>query len=376
MLKAHKIKLRPNEAQVKHFIQATTIRRRAYNWMLGLCERYQSMYGKYPSVNEVAKKFRKRKADWMTEYGCYTYEVTDEVKQSIKKVIANRSIGMESSPHFASKYNDAQSFYVHNRQISFDDDTVHLSMLPTDKRVKMAERLRFSGKIMGARVSRRAEKWYLSVQIDTPESLPEVNPSDNIVGIDIGSGVLATLTTGKQYPVHKALESHLEELARLQQIMANKDKLGQRKSNRRLRVKKKITRLHAHIADIRANALHGCTTDIVRNVDAVSVEGFDIAKLVSKPRSEDETARLKTTRNRKMLDAGTGELRRQLEYKTSWVGKPFVKGDKKAATSSTCSVCGEVSQVPINRETWKCRHCKTKHDRRLNAAINVVDMTS
>lgn len=329
------------------------------------------MFGKYPNVNEVAKRFRALKPDWVSEFGCYVYEVTDEVKHSIKTVIKNRSTGMASRPHFASRHDDQQSFYVHNRQLSFDGPYAILSNF--DKmRVKLAEALRFSGKIMGGRVTRRAGKWYLSVQIETGEELPPVADSENIVGVDVGSGVLATLTTGKQYPPPKALEQHDQKLARLQQILSNKDRMGQRGSRRRKKLRAKITKLHAKIADTRSTALHQTSHHIVENHEGVSVEGFDIAKLVAAPRAEDEPAWLKTDRNRRMLDAGAGELRRQLEYKSAWQGKKFVKGDKHAATNCTCSVCGTVTEISITRHSWKCPNCKTKHDRRLNSAKNAL----
>ena len=370
MLKAHKIKLRPTDPQIALFTRAVGIRRFAYNWMLARCERHNRLFGKYPNVNEVAKRFRRQKPEWSTEFGCYVYEVTDEVKQSIKMVIKNRSTGMSSKPKFASKYSDQQSFYVHNRYVAFDKDYAILSNFD-NMRVKLTETLRFSGKIMGGRVTRRAGKWYLSVQVETGEELPPVNDSAKVVGVDIGSGVLATLTTGQQYPPPKAIDKHEEKLARLQQIMANKDALGQRGSKRRKKLRAKITKLHAKIADTRNTVLHQTSHDIIENNEGVSVEGYDIAKLVAAPRTEDEPAWLKTKRNKNMLDAGAGEFRRQLEYKAAWRGKKFVEGDKHAATSCTCSVCGVITSISLSRNTWKCPHCKTKHDRRLNSATNM-----
>jgi len=36
----------------------------------------------------------------------------------------------------------------------------------------MRETLRFTGKIMSATISRVAEKWFVSITVDTPDDLP------------------------------------------------------------------------------------------------------------------------------------------------------------------------------------------------------------
>ncbi|MEU2517118.1 zinc ribbon domain-containing protein, partial [Streptomyces syringium] len=51
--------------------------------------------------------------------------------------------------------------------------------------------------------------------------------------------------------------------------------------------------------------------------------------------------KVKSRFNRHLLDSGLGELRRQLEYKTSWYGSHLIVLDKGEPTASKCSKCRE-----------------------------------
>jgi putative transposase len=72
---------------------------------------------------------------------------------------------------------------------------------------------------------------------------------------------------------------------------------------------------------------------------------------------------------------GFFEFRRQLEYKAEQRGGQVVVADKFFASSKTCSCCGyKLEKLALSERIWECPGCKTKHDRDINAAVNLRNM--
>ena len=75
-----------------------------------------------------------------------------------------------------------------------------------------------------------------------------------------------------------------------------------------------------------------------------------------------------------LTDASFSEIIRQLEYKTKWKGKKLYKIDTFYPSSQLCHTCGfqfkETKNLSIRN--WECPNCHTRHDRDINAAINIL----
>jgi putative transposase len=73
-----------------------------------------------------------------------------------------------------------------------------------------------------------------------------------------------------------------------------------------------------------------------------------------------------------LADASFGEIRRQLFYKSEWFGGKVVSIDGFYPSSQFCSVCGVRNlELVLKEREWTCQNCGTKHDRDLNAAVNI-----
>jgi putative transposase len=67
------------------------------------------------------------------------------------------------------------------------------------------------------------------------------------------------------------------------------------------------------------------------------------------------------------------ELRRQIEYKTEWVGSRVHRADRWYPSSKTCSGCGVVkTKLRLSERTFRCDQCGFTLDRDLNAARNLA----
>ncbi len=76
---------------------------------------------------------------------------------------------------------------------------------------------------------------------------------------------------------------------------------------------------------------------------------------------------------RVVSDAAFGELRRLLEYKTSWYGTDLVIADRWYPSSKTCSGCGTVkAELALAERTYACDACGLVLDRDVNAAVNLA----
>ena len=73
-------------------------------------------------------------------------------------------------------------------------------------------------------------------------------------------------------------------------------------------------------------------------------------------------------------DVSWYELTRQLEYKSKWNGREYVKIDTFYASSQLCSACGyqNAATKDLSVREWICPNCGTKHDRDINAAKNIL----
>ena len=73
-------------------------------------------------------------------------------------------------------------------------------------------------------------------------------------------------------------------------------------------------------------------------------------------------------------DVSWGKFIDVLEYKANWNDKSVVHIDRFFPSSKTCSKCGWINNpLTLKDREWICPKCGTKHDRDLNASINILN---
>ena len=86
---------------------------------------------------------------------------------------------------------------------------------------------------------------------------------------------------------------------------------------------------------------------------------------------------VKTKMAKSVLDAGWGQLRAMLEYKSRWAGVVYMEINENY-TTQTCSCCGAISanspkgRAGLRIREWTCTGCGALHDRDVNAAKNIL----
>ena len=152
------------------------------------------------------------------------------------------------------------------------------------------------------------------------------------------------------------LKQSQEKLARIQKKL-NRMEPGSRNYQEAVQ---KYRLLHERVANQRRDFLHKESSRIANGWDAVCMRADEMQNL----------SKLTTRGN--VMESGFGTFREMLRYKLERQGKPLILVDRYAATTRTCSVCGQVqSEVSRKLRTWSCTKCGTVHYREVNAAKNI-----
>ena len=362
MMIAHKIALVPNNVQATQFARAAGTARFAYNWALAEWQRqYEAckLDATLPKPSQMA--LRRQLNGIKGEQFPWMLEVTKNAPQmaiiQLGAAFKNFFAGRAKYPKFRKK-GLHDRFSLTNDQFSVDGSRIRIPKLGW---VRMRETLRFTGKIVSATVSRVADKWFVSITVDTPDSLPLPQAENQgAVGVDLGVSALATLSTGERVEGPKAHKALLCRLQRLSRGLSRKVK----GSENRKKAKVKLTRLHARIGNIRQNAMHQLTTDLTRRFRTIGIEDLNVRGMVQNRRL-----------SRAVSDMGFFEFRRQLEYKAAQRGGMIVVADRWYPSSKTCSTCShKLETLPLAAREWVCPECGSLHDRDVNAAINLKNL--
>lgn len=349
---SHKIRLDPNGKQEHYFRKCCGTTRFTYNWAL---EEWQAEYrsGGKPTALSLKKKFnaiRREQFPWTYEVGrdCTSQAFTN--LNSAYKGFFERRTGY---PKFKKK-GHRDSFYIANDKFSIVGKRVRL---PHIGWVKLREELRFEGKILSSTVSRHADQWYISVQVEVPNDYKKERKGNGTVGVDLGITTAATLSTGKKVKGPSPLRKNLRKLKRLQRRLNKK----QKGSKNREKARRKVARLHKRIADIRLDFLHKLTSKLLSENQTVVIEDLNVNGMI---------------KNRKLAraisDIGLYEFRRQLTYKSQLFDSIIVVADRWFPSSKLCSACGhKKDDLTLSDRTYSCPSCGLSIDRDINAAMNL-----
>jgi putative transposase len=200
-------------------------------------------------------------------------------------------------------------------------------------------------------------RWYVTFAVETADPEPEPSTGRS-VGIDLGVKDFAVASGGERIANPRHRERKARNLARYQRRMAR----CQKGSANRRKARQKVARAHRKIRNARADFLHKTSTRIVRGNDVIAIEDLNVTGMVKN-----------RTLAKRISDAAWGEFRRMLEYKAERAGRTLVVVDRWFPSSKTCSHCGHLLDgLDLSIRAWRCPTCRTRHDRDINAAENIL----
>jgi IS605 OrfB family transposase len=191
-------------------------------------------------------------------------------------------------------------------------------------------------------------RWYFNVAVAVSI---QPNGQTSAVGIDLGLKDYATCSDGVKLEANQFYRNAEEQLAK-----------AQRAGN-----KKQVKTIHAKVKNRRKDSLHKFSSKIVQSHGMIIVGDVSSSKLA------------KTTMAKSVLDAGWHMLKTQLKYKA--IGQSVVFAEvNEAYSTQACSSCGSIpdsspkGRAGLEVRHWECSCCGAKHDRDINAAINILNV--
>lgn len=374
ILKAYKFRLEPTPEQSQRLRQLCGCAR--FVWNLGLAEtkRIPGSGEKLPSAFELNRMLTVWKK--MPEHIFLQDAYTDNLQQKLKDLHAawkrcfDKKLAAKA-PVWKRKNEGRDSIRFVNFEKYCRLENRRVKLPSGLGWVKFRQSQRVNGKIKNATISQLAGQWYISFQVEVETAEPN-HTSTTIVGLDAGVTKLATLSDGTVYQPVNSFKASQRKLATLQRQLSRKVRF----SSNWQKQKRKVQRLHSHIANIRRDYLHKVTSEISKNHAMIVIEDLKVSNMSKSAKGTAEqhgrNVKAKSGLNRSILDQGWYEMRRQLEYKQLWRGGQ-VLAVPPAYTSQRCACCGHTAKENrLSQSQFVCQACGYTANADVNGARNIL----
>lgn len=180
------------------------------------------------------------------------------------------------------------------------------------------------------------------------------------IGIDLGIKDFATLSTGQKFTNPKHYLKAQQRLKRAQQELSRKKK----GSNNRHKARFKVAKVHERVSKTRSDFQHKLSRQLVNDNQVIAVEKLMVANMVknrklAKHISDASWASFLTMLNYKAVES----QHTTVFYVSTWF-----------PSSHLCNVTHKKlnRKLTLTERAWDCPYCGQRHDRDVNAAINIL----
>lgn len=358
MLKAYKYRIYPNIQQEEQIQKTFGCCRFAYNQTLAYRkEKYEIAKESMNKLdcNNYVNQVLKKEYLWLKEVD--KFALTNSV---YNMDFAYQKFFKEHAgyPKFKSKRDNHKSYTTNftNGNIAIEVNKVKLPKL---KWVKAKVHRELNGKIKSATISQvPSGKYFVSILMETEHIV--LPPTDGQVGIDLGVKDLLITSDGKKKDNIRTTKKYEDKLAKEQRKLAHKKKGSSNWNKQHI----KVARLHEKISNTRKDYLHKISHQLIKENQLIVSEDLAVSNMVK----NHHLAKV-------ISDCGWYELTRQINYKSEWNNRTYIKIGRFTKSSQPCNVCGyvNVNTKDLSIREWICLECGCVHDRDINAAINILN---
>ena len=355
MLTATKIRIYPNAVQADKLAKAFGCARWYWNNSLAETQKVYQETGKGLGQYQLNARLPQLKSEieWLGETHS---QVLQSVSLHLSRAFVNFFERRAKYPQFKSKHRKQSIQYPQGVKI-VDACKVYL---PKIGHVKAIVHRELAGSIKTVTVSKDPSgKYFASILCENLVAMPDISLNGKILGIDVGLTDLAVTSDGSKFANPKHVLKAQKNLAKKQQHLSRKAK----GSNTRNKARLLVAKAHERVANTRQDYLHKLSTRLVNENQVIAVEDLHVKGMMKNHNLA-----------RAIGDAGWGAFTSMLKYKTARQGKGYIEVNRFFASSKTCSCCMHAqAKMPLDVRMWTCDKCGTRHDRDINAAINIRD---
>lgn len=372
MILAYRQKLRPTAAQHRLLAECLERQRELYNAALQerrdawrLDRKAVSRLDQQKSLTVVRREDPEGHGSDPANMGRWTLKrLEDAFSGFFSRVRNGRKAGF---PRFRSASRWRSFGLLEACGVRMESGRLHLKGMDRGIRLNHDRPLPGDARILGVTFTRREGHWFVSFVVETQEVVAASHAgAAEAVGVDIGVEALATLSTGERIPNLRPASRREREIRRSRRALTR----CRKGSNRRRKVRAKLARQLAKVADVRQNHLHQVSAALAKEHSLIVMERLSVASMtrsaagtMEKPGTNVEQKR---GLNRSILDAGWSELARMVRYKAERAGGELVLVEARG-TSVECSGCGEAVPKPLSKRQHRCS-CGLDLHRDVNAA--------
>lgn len=370
MLRAIKVRLYPNKEQEQKINKTLGCYRFVYNHMLAIKQQQYNENKKSLGLKELSKYFygtlrKDEQYSWLKE------ENTRVMQQSIRQMLSAYEKFFKQHngfPKFKSK-KDKQSALFPLQAISRCNtfEIRHISLTKSLKNIKFRcsdlylRRLqKYRKNIRRATLSKsKSGNYFLSILVEMEDTeLNKFEHTNKQVGIDLGVKDFVITSDGDMFENKHFLRKEEKKLKRLQRQLSNK-KVG---SNNREKQRVKIAKLFERMTNKKDAYIHYIVNELLKSYDTIFMEDLNVQGLLSNH-----------SLAKAIKEVGFYHFKEILTNKAIANGKKVVSVDRFYPSSKTCSVCGyKKEDLKLSDREWTCPNCGTRHDRDINAAMNIL----
>lgn len=203
----------------------------------------------------------------------------------------------------------------------------------------------------------KSGKYFLSILVDgtIDKQLPVTN---KMVGVDLGIKDFIVTSDNVKFENIKIKRTNEKKLVKLHRELSRKQNNSKNKNKARI----KLAKFHEKLNNKKENYLHSVVNQLLNENQVIVMEDLNVSGMMKNHNLARSIQELSLYRFKEIL-----------KYKAEWYKRDIIEIDRFFPSSKLCNYCGyKNTSLELKDREWVCSSCGNKHDRDLNASINIL----